>query len=227
MKSISVYTMTLGGRDHYLKKLMYAIANNCNGIEIDWTLILQGDITVDLPLHTLPFKTTVIHNKENKGIALTMNQVIPTLKGDIIIKMDDDALPQSSDFFKHILAVHDLMPTLVFSPYPVGLINNPGGVLSNNRRVMYSQTTDTYYTLRFVNHIGGFCRVSPKNVVKDWVLSADLIKGASGNEDSQHSNLCIYNNIPMAYLENSIIVEHQESTLGQHERYKEYFRGRF
>ena len=79
-----------------------------------------------------------------------------------------------------------------------------------------------------VHHVGGFARISPREVVKDWVLAPDLMEGQSGNEDGQHSSRCLDENISMAYLENAIIVEHQESTLGQHKRYGEdYFGKRF
>ena len=110
------------------------------------------------------------------------------------------------------------------------LINNPGGVPRLAPQfVSYGSETDTFYTLRPVDHVGGFARIAPRELVKDWVLASDRnIPGASGNEDIQFSRLCVQNNIPMYYLENALIVEHQESTLGQHARYgKDYFGERF
>jgi hypothetical protein len=120
-----------------------------------------------------------------------------------------------------------IKPDIVFSPYPVGLINNPGGPRGNRHEVIYSEVTDTYYTLRYVSHVGGFARISP-SFTKNWKFDNDLIPGISGSEDSQFSLKCQQLNIPMAYLENAIVVEHQESTLGQHSRYgNNYFNGRF
>jgi hypothetical protein len=51
---------------------------------------------------------------------------------------------------------------------------------------------------------------------------------AAGREDVNFSEFCGIRGIPMYYLENALVVEHQESTLGQHARYGEnYFKGRF
>jgi glycosyltransferase involved in cell wall biosynthesis len=225
MKKISIYTLTLG-RWFYLKNLLDSIDYNDN---IEHFIIYQG-VTAPEEIIKLTESKNIknIFLPENIGIANAMNHVYPLLKGDIIIKFDEDAKIISKDFFKHVLAINELVPNLVFSPYPVGLIGNPGGVLSQNRDVIYSNDTDTFYTLRFVHHIGGFARISPKLTTGDWRFQSDLIQGQSGNEDGQHSNMCQQNNIPMAYLENALVVEHQESTLGQHKRYGDaYFKERF
>jgi len=157
-----------------------------------------------------------------------MNKILPQLKGDIIIKMDEDCVLRSPNFFTHVKEVHTMFPRLVFSPFPVGLINNLGGPPSDQRGVVHGEKTDTYYTFRAVNHIGGFCRISPANPTKEWVFDYDKSETSSGTEDGQHSQKCITEGLPMVYLENALIVEHQESTLGQHKRYGEdYFGKRF
>jgi glycosyltransferase involved in cell wall biosynthesis len=225
MQKISIYTLTLG-RWFYLKNLIDSIEYDEN---IEHFIIYQGINPPDdfIKLSESKNIKNIILEK-NIGIANAMNHVYPLITGDIIIKFDEDAKIISKDFFKHVREINNLVPNLVFSPYPVGLIGNPGGVLSQNREVVYSQTTDTFYTFRLVNHIGGFARISPKSNTGDWVFANDLIEGQSGNEDSQHSTKCQQNNIPMAYLENALVVEHQESTLGQHKRYGDtYFKGRF
>ena len=225
MKKISIYTLTMG-RWFYLKQLINSIEYDEN---IEHYIIYQGlsptEELIDI-MNSEGIIPVILEN--NIGIAMAMNMIYKKLTGDIIIKLDEDAKIISKDFFKHVREIHTMSPKLVFSPYPVGLINNPGGVLSKNHQIGYSKNTDTYYTMRIVNHIGGFARISPKEYTIDWVFDNDLIAGSSGNEDGQHSTKCIQNNIPMAYLENCLIVEHQESTLGQHKRYgEEYFKGRF
>ena len=226
---ISIYTFTLG-RDYYLKNLVNSIERLGGHSNYEHHICFQGVEPSREIKSFLEHKDEVtLHQwEENVGIAEGMNTIIPLLKGDLIIKMDDDCVIRSGQFFKHIEAVSKLFPQTVFSPYPVGLINNPGGPRGHGHVVKYSEDTETWYTLRMVQHVGGFSRVSPRELVKDWVLTPDLIEGQSGNEDGQHSSLCLANGIPMAYLENAIIVEHQESTLGQHQRYgEEYFSGRF
>jgi len=165
---------------------------------------------------------------KNYGIAEGINKISKLLSEDLIIKLDDDCEIVSSNFLNHVSEIASLNPNMIFSPYPVGLIGNPGGVPSTDRKVIYSSKMETFYTLRNVPHVGGFCRVSPRFTL-NWSLVNDLgIPGASGNEDTQFSAICRHLSLPLAYLENAIIVEHQESTLGQHERYgSEYFKDRF
>lgn len=220
---ISIFTFTRG-RWHYLYKLLNSISSQPldKGLIVDHKIIAQG-CKFEAP-YASSDETTFIEWENNVGCSEGMNRILPTLDGELIIKMDEDCIIQSNEFFIHVAAIHELKPNLVFSPYPVGLINNPGGVLSNNREVIYSKETDTYYTLRYVNHIGGFARISP-GFTKNWrFIPDDLTSSHSGNEDVQFSTLCRLNGIAMAYLENAIIVEHQESTLGQKERYKNYFK---
>jgi len=226
---ISIYTFTLG-RDYYLKNLIRSIETLGGHSDYEHHICFQGVEPSKEMKFYLEHKSKIkVHIwEENIGIAEGMNRIIPQLKGDIIIKMDDDCIIKSGQFLKHIEEVSKVFPNAVFSPYPVGLIGNPGGPRGHAHTVKYSEEMDTYYTLRMVNHVGGFARVAPAHVGKDWQFEPDLMEGQSGNEDGQHSQKCLMKNVPMAYLENAIIVEHQESTLGQHERYGEdYFNGRF
>lgn len=241
---ISIYTFTMG-RKTYLSRLLAAVVREARAllkinpdVTIEHKVITQGIQDSDLLLSiktmvdsvadtTSNYKVSVVEFETNLGIAEGMNQILPTLRGDLIIKMDDDCLIVSTDFFQRILDVHKLKPNAIFSPYPVGLINNPGGVPGLGHEVVKGKYFDSYYTLRRVDHVGGFCRVSPAGT-KDWQFAPDLLPGISGNEDGQHSAKARTMGLPMFYLENAIVVEHQESTLGQHERYGEnYFKGRF
>jgi len=226
--NIAIYTFTLG-RWEYLRKAIDSVneASKGSNHSIKHFIYSQG-----VPFPSDLVKSNHIEALEtwdmNYGIAEGMNRVIKTFtSADLVMKMDDDCKIVSSNFFDHIAEIHTLMPNMVFSPYPVGLIRNPGGPPGKRHEVKYSKSLDTYYTFRYVDHIGGFARIAPYNLVKNWEYVPDLFLGASGNEDGQHSSKCIQNSIPMTYLENAIIVEHQESTLGQHERYKNYFKGRF
>lgn len=237
--TIDIYTFTLG-RQFYLNNLISSIEDNLyyGTYTINHTIIFQGckpfEIRQISQFYDKNLGYYTNYNQKirtwdtNVGIAEGMNRVLPTLSGDIIIKMDDDCKIISRNFFDNIIAIHRLKPRAVFSPFPVGLINNRGGPASiASHEVLYNSRRNVYYTLRKVDHIGGFCRVSP-GFTRDWKFSPDLIPGMSGNEDGQHSRKCLQDNIEMFYLENEIIVEHQESTLGQHARYgKEYFGERF
>ena len=227
---ISIYTMTMG-RELYLRRLLESIKILGGTVSFEHYVIYQGvEPTSDFLdfLNKKHSHVKLIVRKTNEGIAETMNFILPQLKGDIIIKMDDDCILRSPNFFNHVEELHEMFPNLVFSPFPVGLINNLGGPNSQQRQVAYGHKTDTYYTLRLVGHIGGFSRISPANPTKEWIFDYDKSDNASGSEDGQHSQKCVTHGLPMAYLENALIVEHQESTLGQHARYgKNYFGKRF
>lgn len=232
---ISIYTFTLG-RDKYLRQLLESIHNCSEGHdEVEHFICCQGvkleeQTLADISCYNLlkQHNITVLEWEDNCGIASGMNKVLPMLSGNIIIKLDEDAVIRSPNFFSHVKEIHSIAPNLVFSPFPVGLINNLGGPASHGRQVVYSEKLDTYYTLRFVDHIGGFARISPADPTKEWIFDHDKSDVSSGNEDGQHSNKCRASQLPMAYLENALIVEHNESTLGQHERYgTDYFGKRF
>lgn len=171
--------------------------------------------------------TTIIEFVENLGAGEGNNRMIPYLKGDIIAKLDDDAMIVSQEYGSHIQEVMDLNPNTIISPYPVGLINNPGGVpKAGTHKTIYSEKKDTWYTLRPVNHIGGFGRIVPAHVVKQYTWPNDLSKTTSGMEDVNFSYWATQNKYQMYYLENALIIEHQESTLGQQQRYKTYYQNR-
>lgn len=221
---INIYTITLGGRDHYLQKLYNFIDRNRDNA-IDWHIGIQGnDIKINIPEQNY----IKIHRWEsNCGAGEANNRILKHCDGEIICKLDDDALPYGENYFNHIREIFKLTNgSSVFSPYPVGLINNPGGVLSKDHQLMYSNNLDVFYTLRKVNHIGGFARISPANIAKSFNWPYDYSPHNSGGEDVNFSQYCLSKNIPMFYLENSIIVEHQESTLGQKQRYENYFKQR-
>jgi hypothetical protein len=158
----------------------------------------------------------------NYGTGEGNNRIVPLCRGEIIMKFDEDAVIRSPEFFEHVVAIHKLVPTAVFSPYPVGLIRHVGGDKALGHLVKYSSETDTYYTLRTVEHVGGMSRIAPSSVAKAIRCPFDLDEN-SGREDDSFAEACMAQQVPTYYLENAIIVEHQESTLGQMERFPQYF----
>lgn len=217
---ITVITVTIGGRDFYLRKAIQSVLDSVGKEEIQHIIVFNGTTILNLAPQQYNYDSEIIQLTDRTSIGEALNATKDMIKGDLVLKMDDDCLIQSKNFFDHARAVNILEPRICFSPFPVGLIGNLGGVQSNERKVIYSLDTDTYYTLRKVNHIGGFARFCPSLYAKNITFI-----GKAHDEDGQFSTR--YNNLGMYYLENSLIVEHQESTLGQHERYKNYFEERF
>lgn len=217
---ISIFTATVG-REFYLQNLI-------DSIDKKWQDKSQFHHHIWVmgykPFLKIPYSNVTVHYKEQvSSIGAALREFVNTVDSTShIMKLDDDALLVSDGFGDVVSDLISINPNAVFSAYPVGLINNPGGPPKISHEVVESKILNKFYTMRRVPHVGGFCRVSPWSVVENARITD------SHNEDSEVSSYCNQNSIGMFYLENSLIVEHQESTLGQHARYgKEYFGARF
>lgn len=236
---ISIITFTLGGRSRYLFTCLDSVysdvyyQSNDNNIKIEHHLVFQGVIPEEGIMQCLnTYKESncyklIIHTWEkNIGIGAGLNKIIPQCSGSLILKLDDDAEIISKDFFSRALFISKKYPTAIFSPQPTGLINNMAGPPGHSRSIIYDENIDKYFTLRNVSHVGGFARFSPRSIFNSFTFPNDLIKGISGTEDGNLSQYAIQNNIPMFYVETGMVVEHNESILGQQTRYPEYFKDR-
>lgn len=228
-----IFTLTLG-RDFYLDKNLKSVSRNLHDeCDIVHHVVLQGcDSSIDFSSFENENYKIVVHKLEkNIGAGMGNNYIKDFLRdGAIVQKMDDDCEIVSNDYFKTLKSFLSYMPEYFsVSPYPVGLINNPGGAKRvAEQTVVYDEHLDIYFTVRPVTHVGGFARINPVKMFKMFNWLNDLSSQNSGSEDVQMSHYCSINKIPMLYLENALIVEHMESTLGQHKRYGEdYFKGRF
>ena len=232
---ISIVTFTLGGRPKYLINCLDSVYDDINNqliegeIKIEHHLIFQGEANapetesfLNYFNETKSYKLIVHRWPENIGIGAGLNKILPECVGKLIFKMDDDCKIISSDFFATAWKLHNRFPTAIFSPTPTGLVNNMGGPPGIGRSIFHDEYNNRYYCLRHTSHIGGFARFSPKN---SFVFSQDLINGISGTEDSQLSQWALCNNIPMFYVENGMVAEHNEG-LAQQLRYPEYFKNR-
>lgn len=235
---IGIYTVTMG-RDLYLKRLVNSIIKNINtphqiGHHIAFNGYDPGDEMTEWLMNRAKnimefrpekdWNNFVIYYQvwpKRLDAGAANNSILYTMGDyDLCIKADDDCLWVSENYLDHVVEIWRLFSNenVSFSPFPVGLINNLGGPRSDNRMVMYGENTDTYYTFREVDHIGGFARITPTAFLRSHTWAE-----TSNSEDVEFSYYCREKKVPMYYLENSLIVEHQESTLGQHQRYSEYF----
>ena len=221
---INILTVTTG-REFYLRNLLTSFdkLSNWQKHEVRYHIVYQGIPSDEFLNFLRKFKFNILLSTTEyvHSIGAIMTKFKNDVKSDYFWKLDDDAKLCSDNMLDHIEALCSIYPDAIFSPYPVGLINNPGGVPSKQHHVIYSGKNDTFYTLRKVAHIGGFARIMPGYLL-DRIHFSD-----SHSEDTECASVFNALNLPMYYLENSLIVEHQESTLGQHERYKNYFNNRF
>ena len=235
---ISVITFTMGGRSRYLQACIDSVYEDIEltdyrKVSIEHHLILQGYSKKQLEEDLCgtwedsnSYKFIVHDWPKNIGIGAGLNKILPECKGDLILKLDDDAKIISKDFFENALALHKKFPNSCFNPYPCGLTGNPGGPRGYKHSVWYDKPNEKIWTRRHTHHLGGFSRFSPANIIKNFKFPNDLIKGISGTEDGDFSTYCNSHNIDMFYLENGLIVEHNDSTPGQVVRYPDYFKDR-
>lgn len=237
MTDISVITFTLGGRDEYLKKCIVSVAedllNSHNKIIVEHHLVFQGCKKPQFIYDIIANESSVTGYKiychewpANIGIGAGLNKILPECKGELIFKLDDDCEIVSKDFFGKAYALHKHFPNSCFSPFVVGLIRNVGGATGFKHSVWHDKQDNNVYTRRHTTHLGGISRFSPAHIIKNFTFQNDLIKGISGVEDTDFSQYCNNKKIEMFYLENDLIVQHTDSTLGQIVRYPEYFKDR-
>lgn len=217
--NITIFTATLG-REKYVKKLIESVINSTNWTEHSFFhyIVYQGEPTKEFQdyVQNVPYKLQVNINKDKKkSIGKLLEEFKPICNSDILWKLDDDALLYGENAFDHIEQLYKLYDLAIFSPYPVGFIEHLGGAKSRSHVTVYSKQMDTYYTLRISGHIPGFARIMPVKLFKQIDFTD------RHNEDVECSNWCLSNEVPMFTLENTLIVEHQETILGQYHRYGE------
>ena len=233
---ISIITFTMG-RPKYLMDLINSVMEtNCFFQDFEHLIFYQGIKPTEEENNFFngnckgyPLRVIKLVHNYGPGIGSTIAKDFINKKTKRVMRADDDCILRSPKYLSHVIEISNLIPNSVFSPFPVGLINNLGGSAKTyDRFVKHGPILDTYYTFRPVNHVGGFARICPIDLFMECNWPEENLVGTSGNEDGYFSNFVRSKNIPMYYLENALIVEHNESTLGQHERYKEYFKdGRF
>lgn len=215
--SIDIFTVTVG-REFYLKKTLAALESQSNRNFNHFLVLNDCAMSEELESCARRLGSKIIRIDERVSIGTAIDFVKPLLGSEHTMKLDDDAVVQGADFIKHVHQVIELKPEAVFSPFPVGLIGNFGGPRSDKRSVAYGAGMDTYYTFRHVKHVGGFARVNLRSLYDQIAFNK-----AQHSEDAEFSKYCGQKDIDMFYLENALIVEHAESTLGQMARDKDYF----
>ena len=230
-RTVSIFTLSLG-REFYLDKLIQSMHKNIH-LPYQHIILNQGIKDADFisflkGLERNNKNIQVVYADENLGINAGCKRCVSDCTGDLIIKLDEDMAIVSDNFLKHLLAAYNsIAEPVALSAFPVGIIRNPGGVPTKyGHSVYYSKETDTYYTIRWVHYLGGACECFPK-IIFD---KAKLFEGFRGKKTSGQdvfiSRKMRKAGFRLGYLENACIAEHQESTLGQEERFKEYFKNK-
>lgn len=130
---------------------------------------------------------------DNAGQHIAINEMLDEaarMQATHFIRVDEDAVFQTSDWLKRLLAAHTALDKLgiysVISPAINGLRNPPpaiGYVTRGNRR------------FERVNILGGICRLHPMHLLRHFRFEERLAMG--GGEASQLANLCNQLGVPM------------------------------
>lgn len=233
--SISFYTLTYN-RLEYTKRMIESLIENTH--EPYQHVIIDQQSTDGTREYLAGLKSSyphidweIVYMEKNIGLVHGQNMAIDRCKGNLLVKIDNDSRVLSKDIDKHIKAIYRCTGfQYVLSPFPIGLIRNLGGTKRYGFEIYYSEETDRYYTLGLTKNVGGLFRCMPREILakvdgwKDYKFDVEQPLP----EDVFISGKILSAGYKIAYIENDCVVEHQESTLGQHERYGDaYFQGRF
>lgn len=155
---------------------------------------------------------------KNHGISIASNYALDSLKDyDIIVKVDNDALFLTKGWLKRMVDIWKSNRMMVLSCYIQGLKDNPGGAPRGD----YGMVKGEYLGLTY--HIGGICHFVDAKAYKDfrWNVKSPL----HGMQDTELSLYLRKIGYQHAYLEN-FYCEHVDGTLGQHNKFPDYFERR-
>jgi glycosyltransferase involved in cell wall biosynthesis len=213
---VAIFTLTYNRLD-YTKRMFSAVKKFTN-YQYDHYVVDNG--STDGTVEYLGKKDLkVIYNKVNVGISKASNQALDAIGNnyDIIIKMDNDCEVESDKWLETIIDVYERSGQYIISPYVEGLVDSPGGV----KRIRNGYIGR--HTLGLTTHLGGLCIAAPYKVYQGFRWEEeDFLHSSQDYIFSQH---CLKQRYALAYLEN-IRVMHMDTTVGQQEKYPEYFEKR-
>lgn len=230
---LSIITLSMG-RWRYLLECVQSVQNELDfdeKLDVMQHVILQGIKPPKEIVSALRKYNCNLHFlTQNIGVGAAMNSVLPQCQADLIMKMDEDCKILTCNFFDHIFFMAEKFPNSVFSPFPLGLQNNLGGVKGYAHDVVERNYYEDkiYYQRRLVKHVGGFARFAPKHIHEKFKFTefVDKTGKTSAFDDTEFSTFCEQSNIEMFYMDTHAAVEHNEGTCGQKVRYQEYFKDR-
>lgn len=218
---VAIFTMTYG-RLEYTKR-MFASLKDSTKYPFDWYVFDQGseDGTGDW-LYAQKQETGqprwIKLNGQNVGITKGSNALLDAI-GDgyqLIIKVDNDCQFMTKNWLETMVDLWKRNHMLYMSPYPEGLVDNPGGA----QRVGNSNIGPYY--VEVTRHVGGLCAVTDARAYKDFRWT-DQFK--HGNQDSEASFYFRSKNYMPCYVPMHR-VWHMDGTSGQKEKYPDYFERR-
>lgn len=209
---VVVMTKTYG-RLEYTKR-MWKSLNDSTDYPFDWFVYDQG--SSDGTKEWLEKQDVAVHySKENVGISKADNRLLDMIGDDydIIFHVDNDCEFLTKHCLNSLVDLWRRNHMLYMSPYPEGLVHNPGGA----QRIGYAYVGP--YMIEVTNHIGGFCAFIDARAYKDFRWQ-DQFK--HGNQDMEASTEFRKRGYMPCYIPLHR-VWHINTTEGQYKDYPEYF----
>jgi len=211
---VAIFTLTKD-RFSYTKRTFQSLAKKTH-IPYDHFVIDQGseDKTVEWlnQFHNQLGKVYVYPLAMNIGINRGVNFAIDRIgeEYDVIIKLDNDLEIETDGWLEKCLKV--LRPKLLLSPYVKGLIDNRGGV----NRIGFDNI------IGYTPFIGGICMIGLKQAWKEDSGGWEVPKPKHAGGDLSFCMKLQLAGYRFGYRED-VIIKHIDTTVGQQEKYKDYF----
>jgi GT2 family glycosyltransferase len=167
-----------------------------------------------------PLKIYLIKNKKNVGLTKGSNQAIDLIKEKIkpgfIGKVDPDCLFLTKGWLEAYVDMFKRNCMLYISSFPEGLVDHPGG----SWRQGFATLGGEY--IEIVDHLSGICAFIDAKAYNNFRWTDKFLHGQQDGEASAAFNRLGY--MPMIMPRHRI--QHMDTTVGQKERYPEYFERR-
>jgi GT2 family glycosyltransferase len=212
---IALFTLT---KDRYnYTKLMLESLKKTTHIDYAHFIIDQGskDQTIS-ELQNTDESVKVYVLPKNIGLNRGLNFAINAVGSDydILVKVDNDALFITDNWLEKCLNVFE--EKLVLSPYVLGLLDNRGGV----PRIGY----DLERKIGFTPAIGGICMIATRKAWTEDSSGMDYpVPLYVQNSDMKFCQRLKLKGYRFGYKED-VFIKHMDTSLGQIEKYKEYFK---
>lgn len=214
---VAIFTLTYDRLD-YTKRMFQSMSESTK-YPFDWFVVDNGSKD-DTPNWLADQEHFVFLSKKNLGITGGSNKALEmiTEEGgyDIIIKVDNDCEFMTKGWLETLIDIWRRNHNLYMSPYPEGLVSHPGGA----PRVGYG--TVGPYMIEVTQHIGGFFAMVDARAYKKFRWEDQFVHG---NQDTEASLAFRKMGYMPCYIPLHRVM-HMDTTEGQHEKYKEYFRRR-
>jgi len=225
MPRVAIFSLTYGRLD-YTKRIIKSLQES-TAYPFDWFVWdNNSDDGTQEWLKGLEIKNgNVFHmfSEKNLGITGGSNNILDYIKSSplgneyqIIIKVDNDCEFMTKHWLEDFINMWKQNHMLYMSPYPEGLVHNPGGGPRIGRGYVGKNMIEV--TL----HIGGLCAFIDAKAYDHFRWSDQFLHG---NQDSEASLTFRKMSYMPCYVSKHRIC-HMDTTEGQHEKYPQYFERR-